>query len=143
MKKNLLAVLLIVLLAVCLCVSCEEEINDSAAGTTWKTTKTVNYTEADGIWEETIEYTLAFSNNGTITLTMTLKGLTLDGVDKISTVQESKRVQSYTGTYRASSSTTGSFLIYIDSQISCTYMLSENKILLSEAGEPFMDLYKV
>lgn len=150
MKRNLLAILLIVLLAVCLCVSCTEEPENKApnAKSTWKGTTTESDTDEDGTWVSTVEVTFSFYDDGTVSLTYNVTKLTLDGADMTSLLPKDERSETFTGTYKETSATAGTLVMQMkndngeDESVNGTYSISGDTLTFSD-GEQSVTMKKV
>ena len=116
MKKSFIALLLIVLLATCLCVSCK---NEPGAGQKWVSTYTESETAEEGTFVYTITATLEFDGKGGAKMTTHLDNVKLGGVDITNTVPENMRTDVLTGTYT-------------DTEITFTYV--EEGITVTEKG---------
>ena len=153
MKRNLFAILLIVLLAVCLCVSCTQEPETNGGGnkpgakSTWKGTTTESDTDEDGTWVSTVEVTFSFYDDGTVSLTYNVTKLTLDGADMTSLLPKDERSETFTGTYKETSATAGTLVMQMkdddgkDEAVNGTYSISGDTLTFSD-GEQSVTLKK-
>ena len=108
MKRSFIALLLIVLLAVCLCVSCNDGPagGSSASGDKWVANYTDTETEEGQTIEASMTMTLVFDGNGKVTATTYLKSMKLNGANyDISKMTKEQRTTVMTGTYTDSTIT--------------------------------------
>ena len=142
MKKNLLAVLLIVLLAVCLFVSCNEEPEEPkepSVVSTWKGTDTVTYEdEEEGVkytFVSSYEMTFVFYDDNTVKYIDTIVSSTINGEPQ--TIPDEYKTSTFSGTYKATSETAGTVTMQTgtDTTQECPYTISGNTMTFTFNAE--------
>ena len=134
MKKSFIAMLLIALLAVCLCVSCNDD--PAASGDKWVCTYSDTETDEEGTYDVIITATLEFDGKGGVTMTTHLDSMKMGGVEMIDLVPEAMRTDVMTGTYTDTEIT---FTYKEEEGITVTekgtYTISGNKLTVTAEGE--------
>ena len=142
MKKNLLAVLLIVLLAVCLFVSCKEEPEapkEASVVSTWKGTDVINdEAEVEGVKYTLVysyEMTFVFYDDNTVKYIDTWTGYTVNGEPQ--TIPDEYKTSTFSGTYKATSETAGTVTMQTgtDTTQECPYTISGNTMTFTFNAE--------
>ena len=117
MKRSFIALLLIVLFAACLCVSCKND--PAASGDKWVCTYSDTETDEEGTYDMVITATLEFDGKGGVTMTTHLDSMKMGGVEMIDLFSEAMRTDVMTGTYT-------------DTEITFTY--EEEGVSVTEKG---------
>ena len=133
MKKSFIALLLIVLIAACVFVSCK---NEPGAGEKWVCTYSDTETDEEGTYDVIITATLEFDGKGGVTMTTHLDSMKMGGVEMIDLVPEAMRTDVMTGTYTDTEIT---FTYKEEEGITVTekgtYTISGNKLTVTAEGE--------
>ena len=141
MKRSLITLVLIVLLAMCFCVSCKKEPEVPAgAKERWSTTYTETFKEDDVTYTATYSMTLMFDGNGKLSIVINIDQMLEDGEDITDDLPEEEGTITLSGTYSAISDVQGTFS-YVDADdetISGNYAIQNNKLMLSADGQSTM-----
>ena len=129
--------LLIVLLAVCLCVSCKDEPagGSASAGDKWVATYDDTETIEGVSYVSNVTVTLVFDGKGGITSTTYLNSMQVGGVDMASKMTEEQRTTTQTGTYTATEITFTYVLEGVSVTSKATYSISGNKMTVTAEGK--------
>lgn len=100
--KKLFLMLVVLFIALCLFVSCDDDSSDKEAVSTWKD---IDVDEDEG-WSETSTITVVFYDDGSFDYSRTIEYF-----ENGNYLEEFSESQSYTGTYKATSETAGTFSI--------------------------------
>ena len=137
MKRSVIAMLLIVLLAVCLCVSCKDEPagGSASAGDKWVATSDDSET-VEGVTSQTnVTVTLVFDGKGGVTSTSYLNSMKMGGVEMASQLTEEQRTTTQTGTYTATEITFTYVMEGVSVTTKATYSISGNKMTVTAEGK--------